>query len=97
MQKDTMNCEKVGHEDKAHLSHHSRSSPALPQDNKQEVDEDNSLAMSSSQSSSVVPSFSSSTSLNMIQTGTQSYYGLVKISIQRENDFALSLLHAIIV
>jgi hypothetical protein len=43
-----MNCEKVGPEDKAELYYHLRSLPALPQDNKEEVDEDNSLAMSSS-------------------------------------------------
>ena len=97
MQKHMLNCEKVGHEDKAQLYHHLRSLPALPQDIKEEVDDDNSLAMSSSQSSSVVLSFSSSTTLNKLQTGIQSYHGPVKLSIQMENDFALSLLCAIIV
>jgi hypothetical protein len=48
MQKQTMNCEKVGPEDKAELYCHLRSIPALPQDNKEEIDEDDSLAMSSS-------------------------------------------------
>ena len=48
MQKHTVNYEKVGHEDKAHLYCHLRSLPAIPQDNKEEADEDNSLAMSSS-------------------------------------------------
>ena len=97
MQKHMLNCEKVGHEDKAQLYHHLRSLPALPHDIKEEVDDDNSLAMSSSQSSSVVLSFSSSTTLNKLQTGIQSYHGPVKLSIQMENDFALSLLHVIIV
>ena len=97
MQKHMLNCEKVGHEDKANLYCHLRSLPALPQDNKEEVDEDNSLPMSSSQSSSVDPSFSSSTALNKLQTGIQSYYGPVKLSIQMENNYALSLLCAIIV
>ena len=53
--------------------------------------------MSSSQSSSVVHSFSLSTTMNKLQTGIQSYYGPVKLSIQMENDYALSLLCAIIV
>ena len=97
MQKHIMNCEKVGHEDKAQLYCHIRSCPALPQDKKGEADDDSSLAMSSSQSSSVVQSFPSSTTLNKPQTGIQSYYGPVKLSIQMENDFALSLLHVIIV
>jgi hypothetical protein len=66
MQKHMLNCERVGHEDKANLNHHLRSLPALPQDNKEEVDDGNSLAMSSSQSSSVVKSFSSTTTLNNI-------------------------------
>ena len=48
MQKHMLNCERVGHEDKAHLYCHVRSLPALPQDNKEEVDDDNSLPMSSS-------------------------------------------------
>jgi hypothetical protein len=77
MQKYTMNCEKVGHEDKANLYCHLRSLPALPQDNKEEVDDDNSLVMSSSQSSTVVQSLSSSTTLNKLQTGIQSNYGPV--------------------
>ena len=76
---------------------HLRSLTALPQDNKEEGDEGSSLAMSSSQLSSVVPSFSSSITLNKLQTGIQSYYGPVILSIQMENDFALSLLCAIIV
>ena len=76
---------------------HLRNLPALPQDNKEEVDDDSSLAMSSSQSSSVVQSFSSSTTLNKLQTGILSYYGLVKLSIQMEKDYALSLLCSIIV
>ena len=97
MQKHMLNCEKVGHEDKAKLYCHLRSLPALPHDIKEEVDDDSSLAMSSSQSSSVVQSFSSSTTLNKLQTGIQSYYGPVKLSIQMENNYALSLLHAIIV
>ena len=97
MQKHMLNCEKFGHEDKAQLYHHLRSLPALPHDIKEEVDDDNSLSMSSSQSSSVVPSFLSSTTLNKLQTGIQSYYGPVKLSIQMENDYALSLLCAIIV
>ena len=97
MQKHMLNCEKVGHENNAHLYCHFRSLPALPQDNKEEVDDDNSLAMSSSQSSSVVQSFSSSTTLNKLQTGIQSYYGPVIISIQMKNNFALSLLCAMIV
>ena len=92
-----MNCEKVGHEGKAQLYHHLRSLPALSQDDKEEADEDNSLAMSSSQSSSVVQSFSLSTTMNKLQTGIQSYYGPVKLSIQMENNYALSLLCAIIV
>ena len=41
VQRHTVNCEKVGHEDKAQLYHHLRSPPAIPQDNKEEVDEDN--------------------------------------------------------
>ena len=97
MQKHTTNCEKVGHEGKAHLYCHLRSLPALPQDNKEEVDDDTSLPMSSSQSSSVAQSLSSSTTLNKLQTGIQSYYGPVKLSIQMENNSALSLLCAIIV
>ena len=97
MQEHVMNCEKVGHEDKANLYCHLRSLPALPQDNKEEVDEDNSFAMSSSLSSSVVPSFLSSTTLNKLKTGIQIYYGPVRISIQMENGYALSLLHVIIV
>jgi hypothetical protein len=97
MQKHMVNCEKVGHEDKANLHHHLRSLPALPQDNKEEDDENNSLAMSFSQSSYVLPSFSSSTTLNRLQTGIQSYYGLVELSIQMDNDYALSLICAIIV
>ena len=82
MQKHMLNCEKVGHEDKSHLYCHLRSLPALPQDNKGDFDDDSSLAMSSSQSSSVVPPFSSSTTLNKLQTGIQSYYSPVKLSIQ---------------
>ena len=82
MQKHMLNCEKVGHEDKAHLYCHLRSLPALPHDIKEEVDDDNSLAMSSSQSSSVVLSFSSSTTLNKLQTGIQNYHVPVKLSIQ---------------
>jgi hypothetical protein len=35
MQKHTVFCEKVGHEEKAQLYHHLRSLPALPQDNKE--------------------------------------------------------------
>ena len=97
MQKHTVNCKKGGHEDKAHLYCHLRSLPAIHQDNKEETDDDNSLAMSSSQSSSVVKSFLSSTTLNKLQTGIQSYYGPVKLSIQMENDYALPLLFAIIV
>ena len=97
MQKHMLICEKVGHEDKSQLYYHFRNLCALPQDNKEEVDEDNSLAMSSSQSSSVVPSLSSSTTLNKLQTGIQSYYGPVKLSIQMENDYALSLPFAMIV
>ena len=84
MHKYTVICEKVGYEDKAQLYHYLRSCPAFPQNNKEEVDHDNSLAMSSSQSSLVVQSFSSSTTLNKFQTGIQSYYGTVKISIQKE-------------
>ena len=76
---------------------HLRNLPALPQDNKEEVDDDNYLVMSSSQSSSVVQSFSSSKTLNKLQKGIQSYYGPVKLSIQMGNDYALSLLCAIIV
>ena len=71
MQKHMVNCEKVGHEDKANLYHHLRSLPALPHDIKEEGDDDNSLAMSSFQSSSVVLSFSSSITLNKLQTGIQ--------------------------
>ena len=97
IQKHMLNCEKVGHEDKAQLYHHLRSLPALPQDKKEEVHDDNSLAMSSSQSSPTAPAFSSSTTLNKLQTGIQSYYGTVKLSIQMENNYALSLLHAIII
>ena len=81
MQRNTVNCEKVGHEGKAQLYNHLRSLPALSQDDKEEADEDNSLAMSSSQSSSVVHSFSLSTTMNKLQTGIQSYYGPVKLSI----------------
>ena len=92
MQKHTVNCEKVEHEEKAHLYHHLRNLPALPQDNKEEVDDDNSLAMrSSSQSSSVVKSFLSSTTLNKLLTGIQSYYGPVKLSIQMKNNLCLVL------
>jgi hypothetical protein len=65
-----VSCEKVGHEDKAQLYHHLRSPPVLPQDSKEEVDEDNSLAMISSHSSSAVQSFSSSIPLNKLQTNT---------------------------
>ena len=54
MQSHTVNCEKVGHEDIAQLCCHLRSLSELPQDNKEEVDVDNSLPMSNSQSSSVV-------------------------------------------
>jgi hypothetical protein len=97
MQKHMMNCERVGHEDKAQLYCHLRRLPTLMQDNKEEVDDDNSLPMSSSQSSSVVQSFSSSTTLNKLQTGIQSYYGPVKLLIQMGNEYALSLLCAIIV
>ena len=98
IQKHMLNCEKVGHQDKAQLYCQLRSLPALPEDNKEEVDDDNSLTMrNSSQSSSVVPSFSSSTTLYKLQTGIQSYYDSVKLSIQMENDYALSLLCAIIV
>ena len=97
MQKHIVNYKKVGHEDKAKLYCHLSSLPALPQDNKEEVDEDNYLAMISSQSSSVVPSFSSSTTLNKLQTCIQSYYDPVILSIQMENNYALSLLCAIIV
>jgi hypothetical protein len=43
MQKHAVNCEKVGHEDKAHLYNHLRRLPVLPQDNKEEVDDDNFL------------------------------------------------------
>ena len=53
--------------------------------------------MSLSQTSSPVYSFSSSTTLNNLQTGFQSYYGPVKLSIQIKNNNALSLLHPIIV
>jgi hypothetical protein len=53
--------------------------------------------MSSSQLSSAVPTFFSSTTLNKLQTGIQSYYGPVRLSIQMKNDFALSMLCAIIV
>ena len=67
MQKDMVNCEKVGYEDKVHLYHYLRSLPALPQENQEEVDDDTSLPMSSSQSSSVVPSLSTSTGLNRFQ------------------------------
>ena len=52
--------------------------------------------MNSSQSSSGVPSLYSSTTLNKLQIGIQSYYGPVKLSIQMDNDYALSLLCAII-
>ena len=97
MQNHMLNCEKVGHEDKAQLYCHIRSCPALPQDKKGEADDDSSLAMSSSHSSSVVPSFPSSTTLNKLQTRIQSYYGPVILSIQMENNYALSLLCAIIV
>ena len=97
MQKQMLNSKKVGHEDKAQWYSHLRSLPALPHDIKEEVDDDSSLAMSSSQSSSVVQSFSSSTTLNTLQTGIQSYFGPVKLSIQKGNDYALSLLCAIIV
>ena len=98
MQKHMLNCEKVGHEDKSQLYHHFRNLCALPQDNKEKVDEDSSLAIrSSQQSSSGVPSLSSSTTLNKLQTGIQSYYGPVKQSIQMENDYALSLPFAMIV
>ena len=45
MQKHTVNCKKGGHEDKAHLYCHLRSLPAIHQDNKEETDDDNSLAM----------------------------------------------------
>jgi hypothetical protein len=69
----------------------------LPQDNKEEVDDDSSLAMSSSQSSSVIQSFLSSTTLNKLQTGIHSYYGPVILSIQIENNYALSLPCAIMV
>ena len=72
-------------------------SPALPQDNKEEVDDDNLFAMSSSQSSTVVPSFSSFTTLKKPQIGIQSYYSPMKLSIQMRNSYALSLLLAIIV
>ena len=48
MQKHMLNCEKVGDEVKANLYYHLISLPALPQDNKEEVDDDSSLAMSSS-------------------------------------------------
>ena len=74
-----------------------RSLPALPQDNKEEVDDDNSVAMSSSQSSFIVQSFLSSATLNKLQTGIQSYFGPVKWSTQMEDDYALSLYCAIIV
>jgi hypothetical protein len=97
MQRHMLNCEKVGHENKANLNHHLRSLPGLPQDNKEEFGVENSLAMSSSHSSSVVQSFPSSTTLNKLQTGIQSYYGPVILSIQMENDYALSLLCAVIV
>ena len=53
--------------------------------------------MGSSQSSSDVASFSSSTALNKLQTGIQSNYGPVRLSFQMEYDYALSLLCAIIV
>ena len=97
MQKHMLNCERVGHEDKAQLFCHLKSLPALPQDNKEEVDENNSLPVNSSQSSSVNPLFPSSTTLNKLQTGIQSYYDPVKLSIQMENNSALSLFCAIIV
>jgi hypothetical protein len=97
MQNHIMNYEKVGHKDKAHMYCHLRSLPAVPQDNKEEVDDENFLAVSSSQSSSVVPSFFSSTTLSKLQTGIQSYYGHVKLSIQMENNYALSLFCAIMV
>ena len=45
--------------------------------------------MSSSQLLSSFPSFSSSTTLNKLQTCIQSYYGPVKLSIQMENEYAL--------
>jgi hypothetical protein len=76
MLKHMLNCERVRHEDKAQLYCHLRSLPALPQDNKEEVDEGKSLPMSSSQSSSVLPLFSSSTTLNKLQTGIQSSMAL---------------------
>jgi hypothetical protein len=97
MQKHMVNYEKVGHEDKTQLYCHLRSLPAIPQDIKKEVNDDNSLPMSSSQSSSVVSSFLSSTTLNKLQTGIQNYYCPVILSIQMENDCDLSLLCAIIV
>ena len=53
--------------------------------------------MTTWKNSSVAQSLSSSTTLNKLQTGIQSYYGPVKLSIQMENDYALSLLCAIIV
>ena len=53
--------------------------------------------MSSSQSSPAVPSFLSSTTLKKLQAGIHSYYDPVKLSIQIDNDYALSLLCAIIV
>ena len=96
MQKDMVNCEKVGYEDKVHLYHYLRSLPALPQENQEEVDDDTSLPMSSSQSSSVVPYFLSSTTLTKLQTGIQGYYGPVKLSIQMKNNYDLSLLCSII-
>ena len=91
-----LHCEKVGHEDNAHLYCHLRSLLELPQDSKEE-DEDYSLAMSSSQSLSVFLPYSFSTTLNKLQTGIQSYYGPVKLSIQMKKDYALSLLCGIIV
>jgi hypothetical protein len=48
LQRHMLNCEEVGHEVKAQLNNHLRSLPALPQDNKEDADDDNSLAMSSS-------------------------------------------------
>jgi Protein of unknown function (DUF 659) len=99
MQKHTLNCMKVGNEEKAHLYRHIRDLPTLgvPQDDNNKVDDDESLSMNSSHSSSADKSYSSSTTLNKHQTGIQSYYGPVKLSQQMENDYALSLLRAIIV
>ena len=91
METHTMNCMKVGHEEKAQLCHHLRNLPALPQDNKEEVDEDNYLCMSSLHSSSVVQSFLCSTTLNKLQAGNQSYYSPVNLAIQMENHFGLVL------